>query len=259
MSLADFETAWVGLMLDPQLRQRWRSGEAGLAGLRPAEAEALQAIPSERMEAIAQTVIEGRIAVFLAALPQSLRPLLPESQWRIQAEIYARQDPLATLYPLAQTLPPWLEFLAQTLQDEEIPHLVDLLRYEALQTGLSFYRRPQAAQGPPGTVQLAPFAGLLVAGPQLPAVLQALSRRENFSQIPLTPRSGYLIWRLAFDTRIAPLHWSVYELLQACRVACHWPEQVSELCRKHPQLLTQEQTLLQWEAYYLRQGLLLQN
>lgn len=255
MSLGDFEDAWVELMLDPHLRARWRSNALELGGLSLAEATSLRAIPDARMEATARAVNEGRISVFLAALPTRVQELLPAARWRELAQDYAARHPLATLYPLHRTLPQWLHFLADTLRPEGRPYLSDVLGYEALQNGLSFYRRPYPA-GKRGHSRLSAASGLLVAGPHLSEVLFRLNREQPIDDLPTTPRQGYLVRRQADGIELRPLHWAVYELLQSATGQMSWSQRVTDLCQEHPQLEAQSQTLLAWEAHYLAQGVL---
>lgn len=255
MSLGRFEDAWVELMLDPDLRKRWRNDETDLDGLTPAESASLHAIADARMEATARAVNEGRISVFLAALPARVRELLPAARWRDLARDYAARHPLATLYPLHRTLPQWLNFLADTLRPENQPYLSDVLGYEALQNGLSFYRRPHPATKR-GHSRLHTSSGLLVAGPYLSEVLFRLNRQQPIDDLPTTPRQGYLVRRQAEGIELNPVHWAVYELLQSATGQSSWKQRVADLCQEHPQLESQQEALLAWEAHYLAQGAL---
>lgn len=255
MSLEAFEDAWIALMLDPPLRAHWRAGTTPLPGLSPAEAASLAAIPDARMEATARAVTEGRIAVFLAALPARVSGFLPPERWRALAAAYAERDPLASLYPLERSLPQWLTYLAEALRPEAIPHLTDVLAYEALQQALKFYRLPQPAQQQ-GPSRLAASSGLLVAGPQLREVLARLDRHQSLLGLEQTPRQGYLLRRLAHELELSPVHWAVYELLHGADGSRSWSERLETLCLEHPELAHQRATLLAWEAHFLDQGVL---
>jgi hypothetical protein len=251
MSLAAYQDAYLRLMLYPRDREAWYAGNFPLPGLTPEEEAALRALPRERLEAISSSVNLGRMSVFVATVPATLKLCIEPKRLAAWAEAYAHQYPLAGVYPREIAMAPWLDFLAVQIDQ---PQLLEVIAYERALLGLQYYYRPQPqAEG----LCLSRSAALLVAGPHLPETLQTLWQGQVPALSgPLAPRQGYLLWQGLHSPELMPIHWALYWVLQHLDGQYSWEQVVSQLLAEHPEVADQQTTLLAWEAWLQQRDLL---
>lgn len=253
MSLAAWQETWLALMLAPEQREQLLATRP--AGLTEAEYAALCQTPQERLEAISTAVQRGRISVLSASLPVHLRRLIPrETLWNL-AHRYAYAFPDALVYPPAQGMIPWMAWLGEQTELSDLAHLQDLIAYESLLMQLSYYHKPQppAQAGP----TLAPAAGLMVAGPELEALVQRLEAQQTVQDLPTQPLQGWLIRLRGSKVQHRPLHWSVYAVLTQIDGQRTWSQAVQATLAENPELADQESHLLAWENWFRQQGVLI--
>lgn len=251
MSLAAYQDAYLRLMLYPRDREDWYAGNLPLLGLTPAEEAALRALPRERLEAISSSVNLGRISVFIATVPATLKLLLDPEKLAQWAEIYAHQYPLAGVYPRETAMAPWLAFLAAQVEQ---PHILDVIVYEQARLGLSYYRKPQPLHE---GLHLSSRATIFVAGPHLPQMLQALWHEQLPSlDGPIEPRQGYLLWQGPHSPELMPIHWALYWILNRLGGPGTWEQWLEQLITEHPEVADQRATLVAWESWLRARDLL---
>jgi hypothetical protein len=253
MSLEAWQNTWLALMLAPEQR------ETILAvcppGLNEEEYRALCQTPQARLESIAGAVQRGRKSVLASSLPLSLRRYLPRELISELAESYAYTFPAAVVFPPAQGMARWLNWLGSKIDSKQFPHLQDLIDYEILLTQLRFFMKPVPAIASLG-VCLSPRVGLVVAGPELDTLIQALAQGQEYQNLENSPRQGWLVSLWGQEISRQPLHWSIFELLSHLDGQLTWAQALDLTLSNNPELVTQKSALFAWETWFLEQGFL---
>jgi len=269
MSLEAYQNTWLALMLAPQSRETLLA--TCPEGLSEDEYRALCQTPQARLEAISDAVQRGRISVLMASLPGHLRRLMSSEITLALAECYAYAYPAAVVYPPAQGLYNWLDWLSQQAELRESWQVQDLLAYEMGLTQLQFYRKPNTSTelsvetstelnvqaGP----RLSPRVGLIVASPYLDQLLLGLEAEEDF-QVPetedtlLSQKQGWLLAQWGSQVERIALHWSVYALLGQLDGQRSWESAVKNTVQAHPELASQTTALTAWQRWFEKKRLL---
>lgn len=258
MSLAGFQHAWNSLLWNSAQREAWiKEGLCPAADLTPAEAAAIQALNPNHIETMAGISGYGRQQMFEKILPGTVSAFIsPEERYHLTYQ-YSRAFPARQLHPPHRSVPLLLEWLQTELahNGERPAHFNDIIAYESAVARLQHFGRP-VPYTQPGCA-LSPRAGLLAAGPALAEVLAALQKGESVDPFPLTPRTGYLVYKDADETHLESLHWAVYLALSECNGSRSWEDVLVPLIRQHPELRSQAEALLAWEDYFVGLGILL--
>jgi hypothetical protein len=245
VSLRAWQDTWLQLMLSPHDQARILAGAR--TELTADEWQALQALPPERLQVIAAAVQRGRVSVLQSSLPRTLRHTLSETG--SLAERYAQAFPAAAVYPPALGLKPWLTWLKQQPEISHHPLLQQLIEAEICLNECHFYAPPdRPVSDQPGPC-LAPCCGLVVAGPDLEALLRGWKTPDSCQPDPL---QGWLLARGPAQFECLSLHWALYTLLQRLDGQKGWSEHLHELIEIWPELHQQAQALRAWEPW-LRQ------
>lgn len=248
------------------------------SGLTSDEFIALSQTPQDRLEAISNAVQRGRISVLTASLPATVRVFVPFDLLETLAKRYAYCYPAAVVYPPAQGLYNWMQWLGEQPELSNSSPIQDLIAYELGLTQLVFYRKPTSAglSDPTSTKlsirtgpRLSPRVGLIVASPNLDRLLKALEQGQTaayLAQVSLAVRAqpqgqaalhqGWLLARWGSEVERFPLHWSVYALLGYLDGQRSWEQAVAATVMKHPELVDQTVALLAWQGWFERKHFL---
>lgn len=231
MSLKHFQRAWA---------QRGLGYEVDTTGLDALEKRALEELPEHKHRSMQRATQHGRSSIFVAATPARVQAFFTPEELKHLAQEFAHAYPEATLYPLSENMPAWLAFIVHA-KGAEHPHLGDIIFYEAAAIQAQYYGFPTALSG----CQISPAAKLFVAGPYFTTVLENLELRDDYVD---TPKQGYVYVAHAFQSKIYPLHWTLYETLSHVYQSETWLQAVERFLGEHPEVAPQKQALLEWEA-----------
>jgi len=257
MSLADYQDAWNQLLFDDSLREDWENGKAVFTGLSESESLSINSLAPDRVALIAPSTVRGRVHIFYHSIPKYISNLIEDDTRQKLSYTYALKYPDAGMYPRSEGMVSWLGFIKHTLAKNArlVCHLEDLLNYAIVAAGLVFFRIPEPLVITTGP-KLIHSTGLITAGPEFKTVLENLKTGQAITDLPDSPKHGYLLNRDHYTTNVEQLHWTVFELLHRCTGENSIEEIIAAMIEENPDLEGQSDSLQGWYKYYLKQGVL---